>query len=77
MIFIFVFRRSSIPKIVFSHSSQIENCQKPIDQNLNFVFLLQGWLKYREKVFNGFESLPECFIDMLQGGNIGKAVVKL
>ncbi|KAK7602876.1 hypothetical protein V9T40_006850 [Parthenolecanium corni] len=46
-----------------------------IIQNLKWI--KEGWLKYREKVFNGFESLPECFIDMLQGGNIGKAVVKL
>ncbi|XP_065215135.1 prostaglandin reductase 1-like isoform X2 [Planococcus citri] len=46
-----------------------------IQQNLTWI--KEGWLKYREKVFEGFEKLPEAFIDMLEGGNIGKAVVKV
>lgn len=48
--------------------------EEAIKENLKWI--REGWLKYREKVSNGFESLPDCFIDMLQGGNIGKAVVK-
>ncbi|CAG0893161.1 unnamed protein product [Darwinula stevensoni] len=37
----------------------------------------EGRLKYRETVTAGFEKTPEAFIDMLKGGNTGKAVVKV
>lgn len=36
-----------------------------------------GKLKYSETITNGFENMPEAFIDMFQGHNIGKAVVKV
>lgn len=36
----------------------------------------EGKLKYRETVTNGFENMPLALISMLQGGNVGKAVVK-
>lgn len=35
-----------------------------------------GKLKYKETVAEGFENMFEAFIDMLTGGNVGKAVVK-
>jgi len=43
---------------------------------------LAGWigdgsLKYKEHVSDGLEKAPEAFIDLLKGGNFGKAVVKL
>lgn len=38
---------------------------------------IQGWLKCRETVTEGFDKLPEAFVSMLQGGNTGKAVVKV
>lgn len=37
----------------------------------------QGKLKYHETITNGFENMPEAFIDMLQGQNFGKAIVKV
>lgn len=46
-----------------------------IKQNLSGI--REGWLKYSETVSVGFEKLPEAFINMLQGGNIGKAIVKI
>nr|CAI5870066.1 unnamed protein product [Callosobruchus analis] len=39
-------------------------------------WIKEGKLKYRETVTDGFEKMPEAFIDMLKGGNTGKAVVK-
>lgn len=36
----------------------------------------EGKIKCCETVTNGFESLPRAFIDMMKGGNFGKAVVK-
>ncbi|XP_031627908.1 prostaglandin reductase 1-like [Contarinia nasturtii] len=37
----------------------------------------EGKLKYRETVTNGFENMPQALIDMLQGQNTGKAIVKV
>lgn len=37
----------------------------------------EGKLKYRETVTDGFENMPQALIDMLQGQNTGKAVVKV
>lgn len=36
-----------------------------------------GRLKYTEHVTEGFERMPEAFIAMLNGANLGKAVVKI
>lgn len=34
-------------------------------------------IKFRETVTEGFENTPQAFIEMLRGGNTGKAVVKV
>lgn len=36
----------------------------------------EGKIKYHETVTDGFENMPQAFIDMLQGKNTGKAIVK-
>lgn len=38
-------------------------------------WILSGQLKYRETISKGFENLPDAFIGMLRGDNIGKALV--
>jgi len=38
---------------------------------------VQGRLKTRETITNGFEKIPEAFIGIFQGKNIGKAVVMI
>lgn len=40
-------------------------------------WLQNGTIKAKETVTNGFEELPDTFIAMLKGQNIGKALVKL
>lgn len=37
----------------------------------------EGKIKYQETVTDGFENMPQAFIDMLRGKNFGKAVVKV
>ncbi len=37
---------------------------------------LQGKIKVRETYTDGFENMPQAFIDMLNGVNTGKAVIK-
>ncbi|XP_021694721.1 prostaglandin reductase 1 [Aedes aegypti] len=46
-----------------------------IEQNLKWI--QEGKLKYRETVTDGFESMPQAFIDMMRGQNVGKAIVKV
>lgn len=46
-----------------------------IKQNLAWIH--EGKLKYRETITEGFENMPQAFIDMMKGGNIGKAIVKV
>ncbi|KAK7102806.1 prostaglandin reductase 1-like [Littorina saxatilis] len=36
----------------------------------------EGKIKYKETITKGFERMPEAFIDLFKGGNIGKAIVK-
>jgi len=45
--------------------------------NQHKKWIKEGKLKYRETVTQGFENAPKAFVDMLQGGNFGKAIVKL
>jgi hypothetical protein len=40
-------------------------------------WLAEGKLKYRETVTRDIENAPSAFIDMLQGGNVGKQIVQL
>jgi NADPH-dependent curcumin reductase CurA len=40
------------------------------------VLLLQGKIKVQETVRNGFEKMPEAFIELLEGKNTGKMVIK-
>lgn len=46
-----------------------------IEENLKW--LKEGKIKYEETVTEGFENMPVAFIEMLQGKNTGKAIVKV
>ncbi|XP_062533968.1 prostaglandin reductase 1-like [Armigeres subalbatus] len=46
-----------------------------INQNLKWI--QEGKIKYRETITEGFENMPHAFIDMMKGGNVGKAIVKV
>lgn len=46
-----------------------------IKQNMEWI--KQGNLVFRETVINGFENTYDGFVNMLEGKNIGKTVVKV
>ncbi|CAD7078562.1 unnamed protein product [Hermetia illucens] len=39
-------------------------------------WIKEGKVKYRETATKGFENMPQAFMDMLKGKNLGKAVVQ-
>lgn len=45
--------------------------------NQMLQWLDQGLLVNRESITNGFENMPLALIEMLRGGNTGKAIVKV
>lgn len=52
------------------------NCwSEGIHQNLEW--LGEGKLIYKETMTLGFENIPRAFIDMMNGKNTGKAIVKV
>jgi NADPH-dependent curcumin reductase CurA len=53
-----------------------------MDQYDAFVPRMAKWLKdgdvvYFEDIWEGIENTPEAFIDMMQGGNLGKRLVRV
>jgi NADPH:quinone reductase len=40
-------------------------------------WLREGRLKYREEISHGLESVPQAFLGMLHGNNVGKQLVQL
>lgn len=46
-----------------------------INQILSWIH--EGKIKYHETITEGFENMPQAFIDVLNGSNIGKAVAKV
>ncbi|XP_076235629.1 prostaglandin reductase 1 [Calliopsis andreniformis] len=43
----------------------------------NLQWIREGKLKYRETITKGFDNMFVAFTDMLQGKNVGKAIVKV
>jgi NADPH-dependent curcumin reductase CurA len=41
------------------------------------LLLLQNELANKETVYDGFDTMPEAFLGLFKGENIGKAVVKV
>ena len=51
--------------------------QIPVNLNGFVLSFLQGKMKYKESVTEGFENTVPAFIGLFTGQNIGKAVVKI
>lgn len=53
----------------------LDRWNEGIEQNKQWI--LEGRLKFKETVTEGFENTFDAFINMLQGGNFGKAIVQV
>lgn len=68
-----VFKQLKIEGFVFSR--WINEWDEAVQTNLQWI--REGKLKYKEKLTEGFENSFDAFVDMLKGGNLGKAIVRV
>ena len=60
----------------FLRCHPVLRCERSII-NITISILFQGKLKVHEHITQGFENLPQAFIDLLNGTHMGKAVVRV
>tara|TARA_B100001057_G_scaffold430569_1_gene457380 strand:+ start:1473 stop:2480 length:1008 start_codon:yes stop_codon:yes gene_type:complete len=58
--------------IIFDHDKDRE----PFETDMT-NWLLEGKIQFKETVYKGIENTPKSFIDLLEGKNIGKMLVKI
>jgi NADPH-dependent curcumin reductase CurA len=58
--------------LVFQYADRYEEGLRQLTH-----WLREGRIKYREDVVDGLQNAPKAFIRMLEGGNIGKQLVKV
>jgi len=58
--------------LVFQYVSQFREAMQQLSEWVD-----SGKLKYRERIVDGLENAPRAFLEMLQGENIGKQLVKI
>jgi len=49
----------------------------PIAMEQLSVWLAEGKLTYTETIINGFDTIPQAFLDLFEGKNEGKMIVKI
>lgn len=73
------FQRPMISKQLRMEGFQVlrwsERWLEGIEQNKRWIE--EGRLRYEETITDGFENMVEAFVDMLNGGNVGKAIVRV
>ena len=58
--------------LVFQYVGQFREAMQQLS-----AWVDSGQLKYRERIVDGLENAPRAFLEMLQGENIGKQLVKI
>jgi hypothetical protein len=58
--------------IVYDYEDRADEARRAIAD-----WLKAGRIQYRETILDGFENAPRAFISMMQGGNIGKQLIRL
>jgi len=58
--------------IVFNYAEKYPEAIKQISQ-----WLAEGKLSYTETIVEGFDAIPQTFLDLFEGKNKGKMLVKI
>ena len=58
--------------LIFDH----ENDKEPFETDMR-NWLLDGKIKFKETIYEKIENAPKAFIDLLNGKNLGKMLVKI
>ena len=58
--------------VVYDHLADFDHCRRELAR-----MIADGTLRYREHIHDGLASVPAGFIGLLNGDNLGKALVRL
>ena len=58
--------------LIFDHFDDYENFEKDMTS-----WIIEKKIKWKETIVEGIENAPNAFIDLLNGKNIGKMIVKV
>ena len=58
--------------LIFDHENDSDNFQQDMTK-----WIIEEKIKFKETIYDGIDNAPQAFVDLLNGKNIGKMLVKI